>query len=91
MPAGRPKMAEAGTLYAFAHQFYWDFRRIGDGGVRWQYDKTEYERAAAEIDSQKVQLSDEQNLAIARAVIREVQDGRRVAKTDQGSRQTGGY
>jgi len=76
MPAGRPKKVDPGTLYAFAHDFYWQFRQIREGYFRWKFDEEEYKGLAAEIESQRIQLSDDQNLAIARAVIKEVQDGR---------------
>jgi hypothetical protein len=76
MTAGRPKKADPGTLYAFAHQFYWDLRRVSEGHLRWTHDKEEYKALAEAIDSQEIQLSDEQNIAIARVVVRDVQEGR---------------
>jgi hypothetical protein len=69
-------MADAGALYAFAHQFYWDFRRILEGHFLWKYDKEEYKQLAREIDSQKVQLQLHQEVALAKAVVREVHEGR---------------
>src|ERR1700726_851891 len=74
--AGRPKMAHAGTLYALAHQFYWDFRRNLEGHFRWKYDEEEYKQLVREIDSQKVQLQLHQEVALAKAVVREVHEGR---------------
>ncbi len=76
MTAGRPKKADPGTLYAFAHQFYWDLRRVSEGHFRWTRDEEEYKGLAEAIDSQEIRLSDEQNRAIARAIGRDVQEGR---------------
>src|SRR2546425_841547 len=48
MPAGRPQKVDPGTLYTFAHQFYWDFRRIAEGRHRLKFDQHEYERLIAQ-------------------------------------------
>ena len=74
--AGRPKMADAGTLYAFAHQFYWDFRRLSEGHVRWVHDQEEYERTVKELDTPDLALSPRQKLALAKAVREDVAAGR---------------
>jgi hypothetical protein len=76
MPAGRPQKADPGALYAFAHQFYWDLKRISEGYVRWKVDEEEYKQSVEAIDHHKIQLSEEQNLAIARVIGREVREGR---------------
>lgn len=76
MPAGRPKQADPGTLYAFAHDFYWQLRRIVEGFFHWRFDEEEYNRLAAEIDAEKIHLSDDQNVALAKAFAREVGEGR---------------
>jgi hypothetical protein len=76
MAVGRPKKAEPGSLYFFAHDFYWQFRQMIEGHFRWRFDEDEYKRLAAGIESQEIRLNQDQKLAIARAVIREVQDGR---------------
>ncbi len=76
MALGRPKKADPGSLYFFAHDFYWQFRQMVEGHFRWRFDEGEYKHLAAGIDSQEIRLNHDQNLAIARAVIREVQDGR---------------
>ena len=54
MPAGRPPKVDPGSLYAFAHQFYWDFRRLAEGTVRWRFDKKEYEQLTREIDEEQL-------------------------------------
>jgi hypothetical protein len=42
MSAGRPQKADPWTLYALAHQFYWDFRRLAEGTLRWRFDEKKY-------------------------------------------------
>ena len=41
-------MVDPGTMYTFAHQFYWDFRKIAEGRQRLKFDQNEYERLIAE-------------------------------------------
>src|SRR5437867_10315248 len=48
--AGRPKIADPGALYGFAHQFYWDFRRIAEGTPRWRVNRAKQEQLEAELD-----------------------------------------
>jgi len=76
MPAGRPRLADPGALYAIAHDFYWQFRRIVEGSFNWKCDEEEYKRLASEIDTQRIRLSDDQNIAIAKALVRQVHEGR---------------
>jgi hypothetical protein len=76
MPAGRPQKVDPGALYSFAHQFYWDLRGISEGHFRWRYDEEKYKQLASAIDSQKVQLDYHQEVALAKAVMREVHEGR---------------
>ncbi len=52
MRAGRPQKADPGSLYAFAHQFYWDFRRIAEGMPRWRIKTEKQKQLEAEL-SQK--------------------------------------
>jgi hypothetical protein len=74
MPAGRPRRVDPGTLYAFAHQFYWDFRRLGEGSYRWTFDEEKYNQLLAELE--KTQLSDEQKSSLKQRVEEEIQAGR---------------
>jgi hypothetical protein len=85
MVAGRPQKADPGTLYTFAHQFYWDLRRIGEGYIRWKHDEKKYKRLADEIESKEIRLSDGQNIAIARSIVRDVQGGR-ITEAEKKSR-----
>lgn len=75
MPAGRPQQAEPGTLYVFAHDFYWTFRRINEGYLRWEHDEAEYRRLVDEIDSAEIDLSADQKRALVRLVREKVADG----------------
>jgi hypothetical protein len=78
--AGRPRLADSGALYAFAHQFYWDFRRILEGHVRWVRDDEEYRQLVAELDSQQIKLSKDQKLALVQSVRSDVREGRLAAE-----------
>ena len=69
-----PKPLDPGTLYAFAHQLYWDFRRLAEGSHRWKFDEQEYKRLLNE--SEGIQLSEEQRASIAQCVAEEIQAGR---------------
>lgn len=62
MSAGRPQKADPGSLYAFAHQFYWDFRRLSEGTRRWLYDREKYEALEKQILGAEIELDDGQKL-----------------------------
>jgi hypothetical protein len=83
MPAGRPKQADAGTLYAFAHQLYWDFKRLLEGSYRRHVDKKEAQRLLAE--PVQVELTVEQRESIRNRMKDEIEEGRLTAK-DAGLR-----
>lgn len=83
MAAGRPRRADPGTLYTFAHQFYWDFRRLAEGSHRSRIDQKEYESLAKEAD--KAELSDDQKAELKQRVKRQVRAGK-VKKTDSDAR-----
>jgi hypothetical protein len=74
MPAGRPKKGDAGTLYAFAHQFYFDFRSLLEGSYRQRINREKYERLLAR--AVKVQLRDDQMTHVRKFVDEEITDGR---------------
>jgi hypothetical protein len=50
MRAGRPQRADPGSLYAIAHQFYWDFRRLAEGSRRWRDDPKLYQELTANLE-----------------------------------------
>jgi hypothetical protein len=65
MSAGRKRLADPGSLYTFAHQFYWDFRRIAEGGHRWVQDKVklqefEKERKSLNIPKEAAEKAEEE-------------------------------
>ena len=76
MTAGRPKLADPGTLYVFAHQFYWDFRRLLEGTYRRKLDQEMYERLALEAEAEDFQLSDEQRKSARDGAEEELKAGR---------------
>lgn len=51
MGAGRKRLADPGTLYTFAHQFYWDFRRLAEGRTRWVRDEAKIQEFKRERKS----------------------------------------
>lgn len=67
-------MAEPGTLYAFAHQFYWDFRRLSEGTYRSKLDQKEHARLLAEAEN--ISLSKEQKAHAVKYVREEIRAGR---------------
>jgi hypothetical protein len=62
------------VLYAFAHQFYWDFRRLAEGGYRWKLDRREYERLAS--GTKNIRISKGQQQQLREQVESEVRAGR---------------
>ena len=74
MTAGRPRRVDPQTLYVFAHQFYWDFRRLAEGSYRHRLNQGKYNRLLAEAE--RTQLSDEQKSSVKRHVEEEIRAGR---------------
>jgi hypothetical protein len=60
MTAGRPTEADPGTLYSFAHQFYWDFRRVAEGSTRRRLDRPFYEKLVDRIKKKELRLTAEE-------------------------------
>src|SRR5213595_637937 len=75
MPAGRPQKADAGTLYSFAHLFYWDFRRIAEGRTRFCFDRKRFEKLEARIKRISFHVTDEEKEHIASIADREIKAG----------------
>jgi len=69
MRAGRPQKAEPGTLYAFAQQFYWDFRGLAEGKVRWTADRVKLRQFTAELENLDIRA------AAAEKAEEEIRDG----------------
>src|SRR5205085_1467362 len=76
MRAGRPQIVDPGTLYAFAHQFYWDLRRIAEGHTRFRFDRKRYTKREARIKRLHFQVTDDQKSQIAELVDEEIRVGR---------------
>ena len=51
MRAGRPTQADPGTLYVFAHQFYWAFKAIDEGTVRFRHGTGVHSKAKQEREA----------------------------------------
>ncbi len=81
MPAGRPRVVDPQELYFFAQLFYWDFRSIDEGHVRWRFDQQEFAAAVAELN--KKQLSDEDRGRLRSEAEEEVLAGRLDASQKQ--------
>jgi hypothetical protein len=76
MTAGRPTKVDSGTLYAFAHQFYWDFRRIAEGMPRWRINTLKQKQLEAQLDEKTdAQLRDELRENHERMVADEIRAG----------------
>src|SRR4029077_6875502 len=69
MSAGRPRKVDPGNLYAFAHQFYWDFRRLSEGSRCWRFNQKKYERLIEDL--QGVQLIDDDDRARHQSMVDE--------------------
>jgi hypothetical protein len=76
VPAGRPARAHAGTLYTFAHQFYWDFRRLAGGSQRAWFDGRAYKQLETAIEQADLDPTDRQNARIQEVLEEEIQSGR---------------
>ena len=54
---GRPRKADPGSLYAFAHQFYWEFRTLSAGRSRQVFDKKRYAKWEARLKNAKIEIN----------------------------------
>jgi hypothetical protein len=75
MPAGRPQQVNPGNLYAFAHQFYWDLRRIAEGFTRQRLDRSKCEALFAEVDKMDLRLTPEQMAEIEAKADEQIRNG----------------
>jgi len=74
--AGRPRQADPGTLYSFAHLFYWDFRRIAEGFTRQRIDRKKCESLSKEIDKLELRLTPEQQTDLETKADEAIRSGR---------------
>jgi len=84
MPAGRPTEADPGTLYSFAHQFYWDLRRVAEGSMRQRLDRPLYERLVERIKKKDLRLTAEER-AHHEALCREEIRSGRLTESESGN------
>src|SRR5712692_7970980 len=82
MPAGRPQKADAGSVYAFAHQFYWDFRRLADGTHRWRFDEKKFLQLTTGLENIP-RFDDEDRTRHQRIADEEIRTGRLEASRRQ--------
>src|SRR6266851_9050033 len=75
MPAGRPQIADPGTIYSFAHQFYWDFRRIAEGRTRVRFDKKKFARREERIKRLNFLITEDQKAHIAGLADEQIRNG----------------
>jgi len=76
MPAGRPKKVDPGALYAIAHMFYWEFRRIAEGRPRRFLDKAKLAKLDNKTDRAKLRLSPGRRARLDQMADAEIRSGR---------------
>jgi hypothetical protein len=76
MAAGRPRRVDPGELYTFAQLFYWDFRHLLEGSVRWRFDEKQHAQLVAKLEKEELQLTEEEKSWLIRLVEEEIQAGR---------------
>jgi hypothetical protein len=76
MAAGRPALADAGTLYAFAHQLYWDFRRLDEGRQRQWFDQHAYQQLMQAAAHANVKPTRRQHRRLREVLKDDLQHGR---------------
>jgi hypothetical protein len=72
---GRPRLVHAGTLYSCAQDFYWEFRRIAEGRIRWKFDRKKYEESIQDVDKMQL-IDDEDRTRHKQLVDAEIREGR---------------
>lgn len=77
-----PKPVAPESLYAFAHQLYWDFRLLAEGSYRWIIDKKKHNQLI--VEAQKAQLDDEQKSRLKQRAEKEVRAGRLKEEQKEG-------
>lgn len=75
MPAGRPEMADPGGLYAMAHMFYWEFRRLAEGFFRWKFDQKKFQELTEGVDQLEL-ITDADRERYQQIVDKDIREGR---------------
>jgi hypothetical protein len=76
MTAGRPQKVDPGALYAFAHLFYWDFRRIAEGFTRQRRDRDMFDKLIKEVEKIEISVTPGQRANIDRITEEEIRQRR---------------
>jgi hypothetical protein len=81
MPAGRRPLARRGTQFAFASDFYWDFRRLDEGRPYTRFDREKFEAIRRAFEKRlargrRLRIFDNQRDAVHRFVDQEILLGR---------------
>ena len=71
-------------MYAFAHQFYWDFRRLAEGTRRWRFDAKKYQQLTEGLDG--IQLIDDEDRARHQQIVDEEIRTERLAPSQREER-----
>jgi hypothetical protein len=75
MPVGRPQKVAPGTLYAMAHMFYWEFRRLVEGSFRWKFDEKKFQELTEGLEDLQL-VEDDDRARHQQIVDEEIRTGR---------------
>lgn len=56
MGAGRPRKVDPGSLYSFAHEFYWNFRTLAEGRHRLVLDRIKAQKLESELKNLDISM-----------------------------------
>ena len=76
MRAGKKQRADPGSLYAVAHQLYWDFRQLSEGRYKTFVDHKKRLQLEDAAKKAQPQLTDDERAHLRKVVEREIRDGR---------------
>ena len=74
MSAGRPRTANREFLYTVAQLFYWDFRKLAEGGARLLPDEKKYRELVDGLETRSF-LDDEDRVRHRELVDAEIGEG----------------
>jgi len=67
---------DPGSLYAIAHQFYWDFQRLSEGRSKWIFDRNKHQQLVKQAQEKELQLTDDQKARAVEVAEEEIRNGR---------------
>jgi hypothetical protein len=76
MPAGRRRRVEPGRLYTCAQDFYWDFRTLVEGNVRFVVDRQEQQRQLWDADNTPIPIHEANVRSFNVTIDEEIKTGR---------------